>query len=54
MAFFEDVILTDSIEVKTTPENIFNFLTSIVDDDSYSLHFARLEHSFPNYVESRF
>jgi len=35
MAFFQDVILTDSIKSKTTPESIFNFLTSIVDDDSY-------------------
>jgi len=35
MAFFEDVILTDSIEIKTTPEKIFNFLTGIVDDASY-------------------
>jgi hypothetical protein len=35
MAFFEDVILADSIEIRTTREKIFNFLTSIVDDDSY-------------------
>ena len=35
MPFFEDRVLTDSIEIKTTPEKIFNFLTSIVDDDSY-------------------
>ncbi|MBW2560314.1 MAG: SRPBCC family protein [Deltaproteobacteria bacterium] len=35
MAFFEDVILTDSIEIKTFPEKIFNFLTGIVDDASY-------------------
>ena len=35
MSFFEDVILTDSIEIKTTPEHIFNYLTGIVDDDSY-------------------
>ena len=35
MAFFEEVILTDSIEIKTTPEKIFSFLTGIVDDDSY-------------------
>ena len=35
MAFLEDVILTDSIEIKTTAEKIFNFLTSIVDDESY-------------------
>ena len=35
MTFFEDVILTDSIEIKTTPEKVFNYLTSIIDDDSY-------------------
>ena len=35
MAFFEEVIVTDSIEVKTTPEKLFNFLISIVDDESY-------------------
>jgi hypothetical protein len=35
MAFFKDVVLTDSIEIKKTPEIVFNFLTSIVDDDSY-------------------
>jgi hypothetical protein len=35
MAILEDVILTDSIKIETTPENIFNFLTSIVDDQSY-------------------
>ena len=35
MAFFEDVILTDSVKIKTTSGDIFNFLTSIVDDDSY-------------------
>jgi len=35
MAFFEDVVLTDSIEIETTPDRIFNFLTSIKDDSSY-------------------
>lgn len=35
MAFFEDRILTASIEIKTTPEKIFAFLTAIVDDRSY-------------------
>ena len=35
MAFFEDVILTESIKIKTTPQKIFGFLTRIVDDDSY-------------------
>jgi hypothetical protein len=35
MAFFEEVILTDKIDIQTTPQDIFNFLTGIVDDDSY-------------------
>jgi len=35
MAFFEEVVLQDSIEIKTRAEKVFNFLTSIVDDDSY-------------------
>ena len=35
MAFFEDVALVDSVEIKTTPEKIFGFLTGIVDDSSY-------------------
>ena len=35
MLFFEDVVIQDSIVIKTSPENIFEFLTSIVDDDSY-------------------
>ena len=35
MKFFEEVVLKDSIELKTTAEKVFKFLTSIVDDDSY-------------------
>ncbi len=35
MALFEDVVLRDSIEVKTSPEKAFKFLTSIVDGDTY-------------------
>ncbi len=35
MALLEDVILTDSIEIKTTPEKIFNFLANLVDDERY-------------------
>ena len=35
MAFFEKVVLRDSIEIKTTADKVFNFLTSIVDDKSY-------------------
>ena len=31
----EDVILKHSIEIRTTPEKIFEFLSSLVDDKSY-------------------
>ena len=35
MALLEDVVLTDSIEINTTPEEVFSFLTGLVDDESY-------------------
>ncbi len=35
MKVFEDVVLTDSIEIRTTPEKIFEFFRGIVDDESY-------------------
>jgi len=35
MALLEDVFITDSIRIKTTPEEIFSFLTGIVDDETY-------------------
>jgi hypothetical protein len=35
VALLDDVTLTDSIEIKTTPEKIFSFLTNLVDDESY-------------------
>jgi hypothetical protein len=35
MPLLEDVVLTDSIEIKTTPAKLFNFLTNLVDDESY-------------------
>jgi hypothetical protein len=35
MALLKDVTLTYSIEIKTTPEKIFSFLTNLVDDESY-------------------
>jgi hypothetical protein len=35
MAFFEEVVIKDAIEIRTTAEKVFNFLTSIVDDDCY-------------------
>ena len=37
MSFFEDAVLLDSIEIKARPEDVFNFLTSIVDDNSYKV-----------------
>ena len=35
MALLDDVTLTDSIEIKTTPEKIFDFFANLVDDESY-------------------
>ena len=35
MKLFEDIVLTDSIEIKTTPEKMFEFFRGIVDDESY-------------------
>jgi hypothetical protein len=35
MAFLEEIVLTDSIEIKATSEKIFGFITSLVDDESY-------------------
>ena len=35
MALLEEMTLTDSIEIKTTPEKIFSFLRNLVDDESY-------------------
>ena len=35
MGIFEDVILTDTIEINTTPEKVFHYLTSIVDSKGY-------------------
>ena len=35
MPFVEDRVLTDTIEIKATPKEVFNFLTGMVDDDSY-------------------
>jgi hypothetical protein len=41
MPLFEDVVVTESIEIKATPERIFSYLTGIVDDESYrALHNA--------------
>ena len=35
MPFFEDVVLKESLEINTTPEKLFSYLTSIVDDASF-------------------
>lgn len=35
MPIFEEITITDSIEIDATPERIFGFLTGIVDDESY-------------------
>jgi len=35
MKLMEDVFLTDEIEIRTTPERVFAFLSGLVDDESY-------------------
>ncbi len=35
MKLMEDVFLTHSIEIRTTPERIFEFFYNLVDDESY-------------------
>jgi len=35
MPFLEDVIVAESIEMKTKPEDLFTYLTGIVDDESF-------------------
>ena len=35
MPLFEDNYITESIEIRTQPQDIYNFLTHIVDDKSY-------------------
>lgn len=35
MALLEDIILTDSIEIKATPEKVFDFFVQLVGDESY-------------------
>ena len=35
MKLMEDVFLTDSIEIRTTPDKIFEFFSNLVDDESY-------------------
>jgi len=37
MALLEDITLTDSVEIKTTPEKIFDFFVQLVDDESYRI-----------------
>jgi hypothetical protein len=39
MPFFEDIVLTESIEIETSPEKLFSYLIGIVDDESFkTLH----------------
>ena len=35
MKLLENIVLTESIEIKATPERIFGFLMQIIDDESY-------------------
>jgi hypothetical protein len=35
MAFLNDIVLTESIKIRTTPKEIFTYLTGIVDDESF-------------------
>ena len=37
MPFFEDVVVAESIPIKTTPEDLFTYLTAIVDDESFKM-----------------
>lgn len=35
MPFFQDVVIAESLPIKTRPKDLFNYLTAIVDDDSF-------------------
>lgn len=35
MPFFHDIVLSEATEIRTKPENIFNYLTGIDDDESF-------------------
>lgn len=35
MALFEEMVLKDIIEINTTPEKVFHYITSITDSESY-------------------
>lgn len=35
MSLVKDVVITESMEIKTTPEKLFNYLTNIEDDESF-------------------
>ena len=37
MALLEEITLTDSVEIKTTPDKIFDFFERLDDDDSYRI-----------------
>ena len=35
MPFFNEIVVTETIEIKTAPEKLFSYLTGIVDDESF-------------------
>jgi len=35
MPFFNDIVITESIEIESSPEKLFNYLIGIVDDKSF-------------------
>ena len=37
MVLLEDITLTDSLEIKATPEKVFDFRVQLVDDESYRI-----------------
>ncbi|MDX2512862.1 MAG: hypothetical protein QNK25_12510 [Desulfobacterales bacterium] len=41
MVMFEERVLTDAIEINTTPEKVFQFLTGIVDSEGYTAYERR-------------
>lgn len=37
MVLLEDIPLTDSAEIRATPEKVFDFFVQLVDDESYRI-----------------
>ena len=52
MKLLEDIILKDSIEIRTTPEKIFNFLVNLVDDQSYRVWHSK-DHVSLRWIKGR-